>query len=216
MRATWIALAGALVIGAAVEPSFVPARLTAAPAFEQPTQTVGGGQVLLEATVGTDGVVTRVDRLRVTPPFGDLLADAVSGWRFAPATHEVGGRRASVETHVLVAGVFRPPALYLGSNIGEVPQTTGAASAQVPSPHELLAPPYSPNARGSAVVILEAEVGADGSTRGIRVVQSGGAFDDAARQALDSWSFDPARRDDEGRVPSYVYAVFGFREPIVK
>lgn len=216
MRAAWIALTGALALGVGVEPSFVPARLTAAAAFEQPIDTVGGGQVLLEATVGTDGSVTRVDRLRVTPPYADLLADAVSGWHFAPATHEVRGRREPVETRVLIAGVFRPPALYLGSNIGEVPQTTGAPSDQVPAPHELLAPSYPPNGRGSAVAILEAEVGPDGVTRGVRVVQSGGGFDDAAQQALQSWSFDPAHRDDDGRVASYVYAVFGFREPIVR
>src|SRR3990172_2738532 len=65
--------------------SFEPARLRSGEAFIQPPMTAGGGEVLLELEVAASGEVTGVTTLRTTPPFGDLLRQAASGWRFEPA-----------------------------------------------------------------------------------------------------------------------------------
>ena len=195
---------------------FVPARLVEGPAPAPPGQMiVGGGEVLLDVTIGTDGQVGSIARLRVTPPYTDLVATAVEDWRFSPAdiATQEGGRRKA-ESHVLVAAVYRSPAMYLGGSLGETPRDVAQPSASIPLPRELTAPAYPPTARGDGTVVLEIEVGADGSPRNVRVVHSGGGFDSAALQAAQQWNFAPARLADHA-VPAFVYVVMGFREPIV-
>jgi len=89
--------------------SFEPARLRSGEAFIQPPMTAGGGEVLLELEVAASGEVTGVTTLRTTPPFGDLLRQAASGWRFEPAreVQEDPDAPIAVDSKVLVAGFFR-------------------------------------------------------------------------------------------------------------
>jgi len=215
-----MAAAAAVVVamsgqGAATD-QYLPPRLVEGPAPAPPgQQIVGGGEVLLDLTVGTDGQVSDLGRIRVTPPYTDLVAEAVGSWRFSPAevpTKEKRRRRA--ESHVLVAAVYRPPAGFNGTTLGEPPKDVARPPASLPVPRELIAPPYPPTGRGDGTVVLEVEVGPDGNPAGIRVVHSAGGFDSAAIQAAQAWSFAPARLDDRA-VPAYAYVVMGFREPIV-
>jgi len=216
----YLAAAAAVVMamsgqGAPTNP-YLPARLVEGPAPAPPgQQIVGGGEVLLDLTVATNGQVASVGRVRVTPPYTDLVAEAVGSWRFSPSemtTRE--NRRRRVESHVLVAAVYRPPALYNSGSLGEPPKDVARPLAALPIPHELIAPPYPPNGRGDGTVVLEVEVGPDGSPQAVRVVHSGGGFDSAAIQATQGWSFAPARLDDAA-VPAFAYVVMGFREPMV-
>jgi TonB family protein len=200
--------------GAPSDP-YVPARLVEGPAPAAPGRMiVGGGEVLLDVTIDGAGQVDHIDRIRVTPPYTDLVAAAVESWRFSPAEVTTREGRRKTESHVLVAGVYRPPALVLGGSLGEPPKDIAKPAALVPMPHELTPPTYPPNARGDGTVVLEIEVGAEGDARTVRVVQSAGGFDSAAIHAAEGWTFSPARLDD-GAVPAFVYVVMGFREPIV-
>ena len=199
---------------------YVPARLIEGAPPESPGRMiVGGGEVLLEVGVEKNGRVGRIDRLRVTPPYTDLVITAVESWRFLPAEAAFPREpRHAVESRVLVAALYRPPATYLGTTLGEVPRDVARPSTLIPFPHELVAPPYPPNAKanamGSITVVLEVEIAPDGSPRNIRVMHSGGALDSAAIQAAERWSFWPARLPD-GPVTSLAYLVIGFREPVV-
>src|SRR5262245_175014 len=102
---------------------FSPARYTSGALPPLPVLAVGGGQVFLELTVGVDGTVTNVTTLQTTPPFTDSLVNAVAKWSFLPAEMSIAPKpdeavdqssRRPVESKVLVAGQFRPPALYGG------------------------------------------------------------------------------------------------------
>jgi len=216
----YLAAAGAVVVAmsgqGATTDQYLPPRLVEGPAPAPPgQQIVGGGEVLLDLTVGMDGQVSAVERLRVTPPYTDLVAEAVGSWRFSPAevpTKE--HRRRLVESHVLVAAVYRPPAGYNGGTLGEPPKDVAKPPPSLPMPRALIAPPYPPTGRGDSTVVLEVEVGPEGNPDAIRVVHSGGGFDSAAIQAAQAWSFAPARLEDRA-VPVYAYVVMGFREPIV-
>jgi TonB family protein len=212
------ALAALLLVVGQNAPSedYAPARLVEGPApSSAPPIVLGGGEVLLEVTVGNTGQVARIDRLRVTPPYTDLVASAVEGWRFSPAeVISVKEGRRRIESRVLVAAIYRPPATYVGTTIGEVPRDLMVPSSAVPVPHEMIAPAFPPSARGSGVVTLEIELGTDGRARNTRVFYSGGGFDSAALQAAERWTFSPARLPD-GPIPSFAYVVMGFREPVV-
>jgi TonB family protein len=216
-----IALCAALTvaagsIGTGAEETYRPARLADGRPPASPAITIaGGGEVLLELSVDPQGRVSHVDRLRTTPPYTDMVAEAVETWRFTPAEafSDRNGRRL-VDARVLVAAVYRAPALYNGRTVGEVPKDVAKPSISVPVPEELLPPSYPPNGSGDAVVLLEAEIGADGTTKDVRVVHSGGGFDAAALQAVQRWTFRPARSLDEGPLPSFAYVIVGFRQPI--
>jgi hypothetical protein len=96
-----------------------PARYRDGALPQIPLQALGGGEVWLELTVSAAGVVDSVRSLRDTPPFTEALGQAVGGWRFDPAreetSHEPGApaNLGIVDSTVLVAGVFRPPAIYM-------------------------------------------------------------------------------------------------------
>ena len=96
------------------------ARLRAGAAVPlAPTMVLGGGEVLLDVTIGTDGGVSHIETLRSTPPYTELMAGYVQGWRFDPAKGSVRGVLQTVNGHVLVAAVFRPPDIYNGPSRGE-------------------------------------------------------------------------------------------------
>ena len=85
-------------------------------------------------TVGTDGSVAHIETLRSTPPYTELMTGAVRGWRFDPAKGSVRGVLQTVDGHVLVAAVFRPPDVYSGPARGEPTIVLGEPSAELPRP----------------------------------------------------------------------------------
>jgi TonB family protein len=216
----YLAAAAAVVVAIGAQGAgtnqYRPPRLVDGPSPAPPgQQIVGGGEVLLDLTVGTEGEVAGVGRLRVTPPYTDLVAEAVGSWRFSPAEVTTQDKkRRRVESHVLVAAVYRPPALENGASLGEPPKDVAKPPEALPSPRELIAPPYPPTGRGDATVVLEIEIGPSGNPDAVRVIHSGGGFDSAAIQAAQAWSFAPAHLDARA-VPAYAYVIMGLRAPIV-
>jgi TonB family protein len=195
-----------------VPPQDEPARVTAVALPEPPpVMTVGAGEVVLEAVIDTDGNVEQIDKLRATAPFTDLVASAVEGWRFVPATIVKDGRPEQVASRVLVVAFYRPPAMYMGATIGEPIRDVGRPSGEAPSIGSLQAPPYPPNSRGDGTVLLEVELSA-GGVKDVKVLRSGGGFDEPAIDTVRQWRFMPPRVAGPSR--HYAYVILGFREPV--
>ncbi|HEY7699679.1 MAG TPA: TonB family protein, partial [Vicinamibacteria bacterium] len=197
--------------------SFEPARLQSGNVFIQPPTALGGGEVLLELEVSSSGDVTGVAVLRTTPPFGDLLRQAASSFRFTPA-REVKERAeppVAVDSRVLVAGYFRPPTFYDAPARGEVPQDVKPPSTDVPFPTTMVAPIYPPTVyfHMAQMAIIEVDVSADGKVTSSKVIRKAESEDlnAAAAAAAKQWRFQPARRDGRA-VASVACIVFGFRE----
>jgi TonB family protein len=220
-RAASAVAAAALVQALSAPPAFSPARLRVGSVPQLPVLAAGGGEVLLELTVGSDGVVTAVTPLRTTPPFADVMVAAVRKWQFSPAEVETDpepGRprsprpRQQVASKVLAVGAFRPPALD-GPTLGEEPKDVAQASEEVPFPLTTRLPQYALMARSPGVVLVEVLVGPDGRVVEAVVVRSAPPFDDLATAAARDWTFRPARI--RGRpVATRAYIVFGFAEPV--
>jgi len=191
-----------------------PARFESGALPAQPLMTQNGGEVFLELDVDASGRVSGVRTLRSTPPFTDLLREAVQGWRFEPA-RETGEAEqpTAVESSVLVAGLFRPPTLYSGAMPGQPPQDVAGASIDLPFPSSTATPAYPPDALSNRVVLVEVEVGEDGKVAGATMARSAPGFDSAALDAARQWTFRPARRSG-APTSSLAYIVFGFREPV--
>jgi TonB family protein len=199
-----------MLIGASGTPAlFVPARYRSGPAPVLPVTAPNGGTVFLEVAVDADGRVAAVKPLLSTPPFTQLVVDAVRRWRFEPARDDVEGPIAST---VLVAAVFRSPTLYtLGLN--EPPADVAVSQVTTPVPMVTPMPVFPPGALQGGVVVLEAMVGEDGTVARMRVIRSAPPFDAAARDALQQWRFQPAVvRGVRARALACV--IFGFPQPV--
>ncbi len=188
--------------------SYDPARLESGSVAAIPYQTRAAGIVLFELVVDPQGNVTETRIIQDLAPFTRVVKESVNAWRFDPA--RVNRKRA--KSRVLVAGLFRPAMLHF-----PMPKAVRAPDAQpseeVPFPTSFKVPPYPPNAIGSAYVLVEVEVGKDGTVNSTEVHGPSSGFDDAALQAASAWSFRPASR--EGRpVPARAYLIFAFRQPV--
>jgi Gram-negative bacterial TonB protein C-terminal len=215
-RAMRFTVLAALMASLAVpgQPSWRPARAESVTEVSPPPPTVaGGGEVLLEVSVDVEGAVFNTRVLRHTPPFTDLLRQAVRQWRFQPAVED--GR--AVPSRLLVAGVFRPPTL-IGPAVGETPKDVAQPTADVPFPIEIVPPAFPPNVviPGAGLTGLDAQtvveigVAADGKVQVARVLRTtAAAFDSPSLDAAGRWRFRGAGRQ------AFVYAVFGFRPPVV-
>ena len=197
---------------------FEPARFQSGALVIQSPMTVGGGEVLLELDVDASGSVAKMTTLRSTPPFTDLLREAVRSWRFSPAREipEESKEWVPADSKVLVAGVFRPPTTYDAPARGESPENVAPPSEALPFPTTLAAPPYPPTASWHVgqTVLVEVEVGDDGKVTKSKVIRSGAGLEEVSKDAAARWQFRPARRAGKA-VPSVAYVVFGFREPVV-
>ena len=203
----------AVVALAAVDP-FTPARYSAGPIPPVPAEAIGGGQVFLELTVTAGGAVDGVRALRSTPPFTQGAIDAVHAWRFLPAGELTAAAvRLPVTSKVLVAGLFRPPALFDGAVPGEPPMDVASPSDEIPFPTAVIVAPYPATALGDGVVLVEVQVEPGGRVTNAKVVRSAPPFDDPALTAARQWMFRPARLHGQP-VATLAYILFGFRQPI--
>lgn len=213
----------AMAAAAAGQPAGrVPARYAAGGLPPLPVQAVGGGEVLLELAVGTDGRVGAVRTLRATPPFTDVMREAVRSWRFTPAEEGTpleragGGEtrgRTPVASTVIVAGMFRPPALD-APTFAERPVDLARPAEEAAFPLATVMPPYPPLARDSGIVLVEVHVNARGQAVDATAIRQSPPFDEPALAAARRWTFRPARADGIA-VDTLVYIVFGFRQPVI-
>jgi TonB family protein len=170
-----------------------------------PVTTTAGGEVLLHVKLDAAGTPELISGILETPPFAEALREAVREWQLPWASVEAG-------PDILVAGVFRSPALLELSNLS-APPSAAIAPPVLPFPVEWARPAYPPMGTGDAVVIVELRVGETGGIRGATVVRSAPGFDASAVDAAWQWRFRPAVRD--GRpVSTIAYLVFGFRAPV--
>jgi len=198
-----------------------PAVYRSGPTPLMPAIGLGGGEVVLELTVNDQGTVTGVRPLRTTAGFTELVVEAVKAWQFTPAEELLDssvrkpGESAtkSVESRVLVATLFRPPALYANATIGEPVRDVERPSDEVPFPISTVTPAFLPPVRDQGVVLTEARVNGAGAVTDAVVKRSWPPFDEAALAAARQWTFRPARSGV--RTAPRVYLMFAFRTPVV-
>ena len=207
-------IAAALLL--AVTAVFAPPRLLSGdPPGLPPPNVVAGGEVLVEVTVNTSGAVSRAVLLRSTPPYGQMVLDAVKRWRFAPAhATDADGHDQAVEASVLVAAVYRPPTVNNGPTVGTAPLDVSKPSSSSPYPVTMAHPVHPVQALSPGVVLLEVSIDESGITRAIRTIRSSPGLDGAARDAVAQWQFRGASFGGSS-VRSVAFVVVGFPQPIL-
>jgi hypothetical protein len=208
-----------LVLGVAAatyaqSPKFTPPRLLKAELPPMPPPTIAGaGEVLIEAIVDRTGALGRPVILRGTPPYTQMVFDAMSTFRFEPARMAgPDGVEAAIEMPITIAGLFRPPVSSNTPTIGESPKDWSRPSGDAAYPISMEMPNYPPQLRDGGVVLLEVALNGAGGVTETRGVASVGGFESASREALTKWRFTGASYRARP-VPTTAYVLFGFRTP---
>jgi TonB family protein len=194
---------------------FTPPRLLNAELSPLPAANVaGGGEVIVEAIVDRTGKVTRPTVVRGTPPYTNMVLEAVVRWQFQPArVRGLDGADTAVEMPVAIAAIYRAPALN-APTLGEAPKDWSKPSSDVAYPLSMEMPSYPPQARDGGVVLLEVALNDVGAITGIRGIASTGGFESASREAITKWRFRGGSYRAR-QVATTAYVLFGFRAPVV-
>ena len=217
MKLTLILALGLVMSTAADTPALFQAG--SIPTLSVASFEVGGGEVLLEVTVDPAGAVSGIKPLRETATWTERMTASVKTWRFTPAEAEIpmaerkpgGPTTRPVETKVLVAGVFRRPAV-IGVTLGEPIKDVAAASTDIPFPTSLITPTYPPGTMSPGVVLVEVRVDASGGVSDAKVRIPSPGFDSVAMVTARQWKFRAARPGGAAG-PAVAYVVFGFPVP---
>ncbi len=183
---------------------FSPAQLQSAQLWPVPFATQSGGIAAFSLSVDETGAVTGLQPVQEFAPYGDLMRSALPKWRFQPARSQ----GQPVASQVLVLGLFRPPTLAFAAPENPRYKDTQAPD-EVPWPTSVTPPNYPANASGSPMVIVEVDVSSNGSVAGARVATEPTAFDSAAVDAVRSWTFRAASRNNRDAA-SRLYVVLLF------
>jgi len=196
-----------LAVSVTMSQSFDPARAESVSMQGSPFNTAAAGVALSELTVDATGRVSDVRVLQELAPFTSVMRNSVHRWKFEAAREG----RQRVESHVLVAGLFRPAMLMFPAP-DAIRTPDAEPSEDVPLPTAFEVPPYPPNAQGDTYVVTEVEIGEDGSVLEAKTLTPESGFDDSALSAARGWTFQAARRGGSS-VSAFAYLVFGFRQP---
>ena len=154
------------------------------------------GVVIVEIRVNEVGAVTHAQIVDGSEPFASAVLESVRRWRFRPLlaqdSHCRWRGRAAVEFNVepdnLHSVVVSPPGRLAihGRDASELKIKHAALSQQMPN--------YPPDAASNGMagkVVLDVDVGEDGSVANIAIVQGIAPFDAASTRAVKNWRYVP-------------------------
>ncbi len=178
-----------------------PVSITTPP---YPPQAVSGGTVVAELQL-LAGSPQKVKILSGQEPFVSSTRSALARWRFA---------ETSPGARVLVVVCYRGPNMFaMGTTAQEV--DPGDRDKLLPYPTAVNEPAYPPNSPGEGSVVLDLEIGADGSISDVQTVKGAGSQADASIAAVRSWKFAAAHDEQGNAISSDALAVFVFRPPVL-
>ena len=194
---------------------FAPVPLSLVPAA-YPSQSLFGGEVMLDSLVDSSGKLTDIKVVRGESPFLEKALVAVRTWTFLPARHD--GR--VVETRIGIAFQFPQP--YVPPRTATVHNYDDASAASVEKssvdraalPLVTVEPGYPSDADAHGGVILSAGIGDQGQLDSVKVLRALEPLTPAAVAALRQWRFAPAKHAG-ANVSSSSIVVFTFARPAI-
>jgi trypsin-like peptidase/TonB-like protein len=192
-----------------------PVPLSLVPAA-YPSQSLFGGEVVLDALVDTSGRLADIKVVRGESPFLEKSLVAVRSWTFLPA--RLDGH--AVETRIGIAFQFPqpyvPPRTATVHNYADAsPDSPGKTSADRGAlPIVTVEPDYPVNADAHGGVILCAEIGRQGQLDSVKVLRGLEPLTPSAIAALRQWHFAPGMRTG-ANAASPVLVAFTFARPVV-
>jgi hypothetical protein len=182
-----------------------------------PSQSIFGGEVLLDALVTSTGVLADIKPIRGEALYLEKALVAVRTWTFLPTRsddHMTRSRIGIVFDFVpRLNNASTPPKTH-----NYEPASADSAEHNSPdraaSPVLTVEPEYPPGASTQSSVILYAAIDDHGQLDSVKILRGLEPFTSAAIAALHQWRFAPARHLGEN-IASPVIVVFTFAQPLV-
>jgi Gram-negative bacterial TonB protein C-terminal len=174
------------------KPVFHPAELVSAEGIFRPILSVASGPVILEASVGADGVVTDVVATYPIASLSEPSIRAIRNWKFKPATFD----EKPVESRVTVAVLFNShigkPYLLPVESQDQNPRK-GRAEYESPEVVSIEGAPVGNAIVGDGSVVLQAKITGSGELLYASVVRDSPPFTPLALKAIQNWQFKAAQ-----------------------
>jgi outer membrane biosynthesis protein TonB len=203
------------------QPTSAPVALSLVPAA-YPSQSIFGGEVLLDALVNSTGILADIKTIHGETPYLEKALVAVRTWTFLPpraVDHMTGSRIGIVFDFVPRLNNVSTPAKVHNYE----PASTDSAGHNSPEPSfpdraafpvVTVEPEYPSEANTQSSVILYAAIDEHGQLDSINVLRGLEPFTSAAIAALHQWRFAPAKHLG-ANISSPVIVVFTFAQPLV-
>jgi hypothetical protein len=195
--------------------SCVPVALSLVPAA-YPTQSIFGGEVILDARVDNTGTLTDIQTIYGEAPYLEKAVVSVRTWTFLPTTQN----SHSNEPRIGIAFDFVPRLAATKAPKTHNYENAPSDSRERNSPERAAFPidtveaEYPVDANVQSSVILSAGITEQGQLDAVKILRGAEPFTDSATSALHHWRFEPGKHLG-ATIPSQVIIVFTFAQPLV-
>jgi outer membrane biosynthesis protein TonB len=198
-----------------------PVALSLVPAA-YPSQSIFGGQVLLNALVNSTGILEDIKTIHAETPFLEKALVAVRTWTFLPSRaddHPIASRIGIVFDFVPRLDSASTPTKTHNYEAASA-DSAGHNSPEPSFPNRAafpvltVEPEYPSGANTQSSVILCASIDELGQLNSVKVLRGLEPFASAAIAALREWRFAAARHSG-ANIASPVIVVFTFAQPLV-
>lgn len=189
---------------------YAPPEIVTALPPAHPVQSVEGGEVAFEAKVNRQGNIEYLRLLLGRPPFAQSAIQAVSQWRFIPASRE-----APTDAKVGIFVLFRRRAVFTAGPTKHQYDWPLPEYERAALPTDISYPRYPINTVTEGVVILQLRIDPSGSIESTKVIRDIPPLTNAAQAAVREWKFSPAQ--SEGKpLPGTAIVAISFQRPFVR
>ncbi len=188
-------------------------KLVLAGELNYPPDSVAYGTVVLQATIDDAGRVEETDVVCDVASLTPAAREAVSGWRFRPATF-AGKPVRSQATKALVfnPALDNPPKASL-TCLPRQPGEVRDSLFSSPRVLQVIYPRYPIQSVAQGTVVLELTVNAVGKAEAVKTVRDIASLTSEAVDATKGWKFEPAALNGAPG-PSTVLVAILFRQPL--
>jgi TonB family protein len=156
-----------------------------------PSQSLFGGEVVLDALIDNRGRMVETKVVRAASPFLENALSTVRTWSFFPARLDGQAVAARVGITFQFSQSHEPPRATPRQEFDESSPSAGDRAAL---PIVAVAPQYPTASAGDGSVILYDLVGTQGQLTSVQVLRDAEPFTTAALTAVRQWHFVPGRR----------------------
>lgn len=176
-----------------------------------PPQSLFGGEVLLDALVGRNGMLSDIKIVHGEQPFLEKALAATRTWTFIPAR----AQDHAVEARIAIAFQFPQP--YVPPRDSGVHHYTASNCSATQDcaaiPLTTVEPQYPSATNAEGTVIFDESIGRDGQIESVEVLRDLAPVNAAARAAAAQWHFAPATHAGAATNSTAVIVVT-FRHPL--
>jgi hypothetical protein len=190
--------------------SSVPEALSLV-AAAYPSQSIFGGEVILDARIDSTGTLTDIQTIHGEAPYLEKTLVSVRTWTFVRASPD----SLAPEPRIGIIFDFVPRLA-----ASKAPKTHNYENAYSDSrehaalPVATVEPEYPPDANAQSSVFLSADITQQGQLDSVKILRGADPFIDSATTALLQWRFEPGKHLG-ATIPSQVIVVFTFAQPLV-